>query len=73
VNLTTEQWEAVKRLVQNIGDLASESEGVAGLHRNGDLAPWDELFQNGWLESYVIARDVIAEIEAVSTETGGAK
>lgn len=37
-------------LAQEIWDLISESEGVAGLHLNGDLAPWDELLPGGRFE-----------------------
>ena len=29
--------------------LMRESEGVAGLHRNGDIATWEWLRDNGWL------------------------
>lgn len=37
-------------LSQEIWDLISESEGVAGLHLNGDIAPWDELLPGGRFE-----------------------
>jgi len=36
-------------LRQQILDLMAESEGVAGLHLNGDLAEWDWLIDHGWL------------------------
>jgi len=29
--------------------LIDESDGVAGLHRNGDIAEWEWLKENGWL------------------------
>ena len=34
---------------QQLCDLMSESQGVAGLHLNGDLAEWDWLIENEWL------------------------
>ena len=30
-------------------DLMADSEGVTGLHRNGDIADWEWLVDNGWL------------------------
>lgn len=37
-------------LSKEIWDLISESDGVYGLHKNGDLAPWDELLPGGEYE-----------------------
>ena len=37
-------------LVGEVFDLISESDGVAGLHLNGDLAPWGELVAGGRFE-----------------------
>jgi hypothetical protein len=37
-------------LPREIWDLISESDGVYGLHANGDLAPWDELLPGGEYE-----------------------
>ena len=34
---------------QSILGLMADSEGVAGLHKNGDLADWEWLIDNGWL------------------------
>jgi hypothetical protein len=40
-----------------VEDLVSESAGVAGLHRNGDLAPWGTLTDGGQHEDWLpIAR-----------------
>lgn len=55
---------ALEDLVSDIEALISESEGVVGLHRNGDVATWDELDVTGqyseWLgESYAQAKEVI--------------
>lgn len=33
----------------SIKALIAESDGVAGLHLNGDLATWDWLIANGWI------------------------
>lgn len=37
--------------------LIDESEGVAGLHRNGDIAPWDELRSGGRFEGWLFDFD----------------
>ena len=50
-------------LVQDIGDLIANSEGVAGLHMNGDVAPWESLTEGGefgaWLGSFDRLRDAL--------------
>lgn len=56
--------EALQRLVGALEDLIDDSEGVAGLHRNGDLAPWSELARDGrfpWLAALDDARDLLAQ------------
>lgn len=42
-----EALKALTNLVQEIDDLVSESEGVAGLHLNGDVAEWCDLLPGG--------------------------
>lgn len=48
-------------LVQDIDELIGNSEGVAGLHMNGDVAPWSSLTEGGefgsWLGSFDRLRD----------------
>lgn len=39
--------DALERLVHDIRDLADNSHGVVGLHKNGDDAPWSELVEGG--------------------------
>lgn len=60
-----ELLDALTGLVRSIDDLISESYGVAGLHRNGDVAPWSELTEGGrfeeWLLALVSARAAIAK------------
>ena len=41
---------ALEELRQEIRDLVAESVGVTGLHRNGDIALWDELLPGGEFE-----------------------
>jgi hypothetical protein len=56
--------EALRRVLKAVDDLIASSEGVAGLHLNGDLAPWDELVAGGryelWLADLETAREVLA-------------
>ena len=39
--------------LNKVFDLIDESEGVAGLHLNGDLAPWSELTDGGRFEEWL--------------------
>jgi hypothetical protein len=43
----TELVEAAERLLHDISDLMANSEGVTGLHKNGDIAPWSDLDEDG--------------------------
>lgn len=40
-------------LCQDLNELIESSEGVTGLHRNGDVAPWDSLTEGGAFESWL--------------------
>ena len=55
--------EALVALVDAVDALAGDSEGVGGLHMNGDLAPWNELLPGGqfeeWLKPLESARAVL--------------
>lgn len=58
--------EASERLLHDINDLMANSEGVAGLHLNGDMAPWSDLDEEGhyspWLGQGIgHLRDAIAK------------
>lgn len=56
VDVLTEGIRAVRTLID-------ESQGVAGLHLNGDIAPWDELEEDGrygdWLAAFADAERVL--------------
>ena len=59
---------ALTELCEAIDDLISHSEGVAGLHLNGDLAPWESLIEGGQFEPWLLAlsdaRDALAKAGA---------
>lgn len=38
-----------KALFEELLEVTENSDGVAGLHRNDDIATWDELENNNWL------------------------
>ena len=42
--------ESAQGLLMDVQDLINESEGVAGFHLNGDVAPWGELLSGGRFE-----------------------
>lgn len=48
---------ALATLVSSLDDLIADSEGVAGLHRNGDVATWDELVSGGRFEDWLSSLD----------------
>lgn len=56
---------ASKRVLHDIDDLVANSEGVAGLHMNGEVADWESLMAGGafgaWLESVEILRAAMPE------------
>ena len=53
--------DRLKRGIRAVRNLMDESDGVAGLHLNGDIATWDELERGGefeeWLASFSLAED----------------
>ena len=50
--------DLMKLGLQDVDGLMSESEGVAGLHLNGDIAHWSELENDSWLYDFTIARNL---------------
>jgi len=60
-----EMHEALSHLLKAIRDLVAESDGVAGLHLNGDIATWDELLHSPWLG------DAMDKAEAVLAKARG--
>lgn len=38
----------------SLHDLIDDSEGVVGLHLNGDVAPWEELMEGGRFEEWLL-------------------
>ena len=54
-----------------VSTLMNESDGVAGLHRNGDVAPWSELRTGGRFESWLLDFDAtLAEPNAAGQSEG---
>ena len=49
--------------LHDIDDIVANSEGVSGLHLNGDIAPWSEIMDGGaygaWLQSVERLREAI--------------
>ncbi len=41
--------QQLELIVQEFTELMDNSNGVTGLHLNGNIATWDELLNNGWL------------------------
>jgi hypothetical protein len=51
----------------------ADSEGVAGLHRNGDVAPWETLHGEGyfgdWLNSIEECGTALAKLEVPDADS----
>jgi hypothetical protein len=52
IRAVNDMYEALEGVLADIENLMSESEGVSGLHRNGDIAPWCELEEGGQFERF---------------------
>jgi hypothetical protein len=40
--------------IKAVAELINDSQGVYGLHLNGDPSPWDELLQGGIFEEWLV-------------------
>lgn len=49
--------ERLRAGLRAVSDLIDESHGVAGLHRNGDVAPWSDLRAGGKYEAWLVLFD----------------
>ena len=47
------ELEEMQKGLDAVQDLINNSYGVAGLHLNGDVAPWDELLEGGRFEAWL--------------------
>ena len=52
----------IKDLKESLHVLQESSEGVAGLHLNGDVAAWDELREGGRFEEWLMVFDEELEV-----------
>lgn len=59
----------MSNLVEAVDVLTAESDGVYGLHRNGDPAPWGELTVGGQFEAWLLALEDARA--ALTGEKGG--
>lgn len=53
--------DLARELLNDLLVLISESDGVAGLHQNGDLAPWSELVSGGRFDEWIASLDTLAK------------
>jgi len=57
IALLEQQLAEAKHGLSEVESLIDFSHGVAGLHMNGDVAPWSELRTGGRYESWLIGFD----------------
>lgn len=55
IELLSSENAKLKEGISAIRSLINESYGVDGLHKNGDIAAWDELEQGGRFEEWLLA------------------
>lgn len=60
--------ERMEAALNAVADLINDSHGVAGLHLNGDVAPWDELRTGGPYEEWLVAFDTALSTQPVETD-----
>jgi hypothetical protein len=60
--------EALGNLISSLRGLIAESHGVTGLHLNGDVADWQWLEENEWLEALPAAEQALADLPAAVRE-----
>ncbi|MDU7523505.1 MAG: hypothetical protein E7K72_19325 [Roseomonas mucosa] len=58
---------AARDALTAIDNLIAESHGVAGLHLNGDMAPWDELLAGGRFEDWLLPLEALRSALAAPT------
>jgi hypothetical protein len=51
----------MKEALLLVEDLINSSNGVYGLHLNGDPAPWDDLLTGGWFEGWLGGFDEVID------------
>lgn len=54
--------DLVRELMVDIESLIMDSDGVVGLHLNGDVAPWEELLTGGRYEEWLVSLSILQEI-----------
>lgn len=64
---------AASHVLHDIDDLVANSEGVTGLHQNGDVAEWPDILEGGsfgeWLMSVEVLRNVLTPKPATDEAT----
>ena len=53
---------ALRKGIVAVSDLIDDSTGVAGLHMNGDVAPWSTLLEGGHFESWLLDFSIACDI-----------
>lgn len=56
------EYEKLRKGLNAVQDLIDSSYGVAGLHLNGEIAPWSDLLEGGIFEAW------LAEFDAAMQE-----
>jgi hypothetical protein len=51
--------EAAGQVLTDIDDLVASSQGVAGLHLNGDVADWRDILEGGVFEEWLMSVEAL--------------
>lgn len=66
-HLRTEALKLLRSLTSSLWDLVKSSEGLTGLHLNGDIATWDYLMSSGWLKALQDSQEFLEFVDAPVT------
>lgn len=61
-------YKTLDNLLNEILDLMGESDGVYGLHLNGDVSPWGELDEGGRFERLTSLSEAVAALKQARGE-----
>lgn len=65
---STARIEKLVKGLKAVSDLMGESDGVSGLHKNGEIATWDELLTSSWLEDFSEAMGEVMDMTCEQLE-----
>ena len=63
IDVLRQEISIYRKALKAVSTLINESDGVAGLHLNGDIAPWEELLEGGRFEEWLLPFSQVVNID----------